>query len=48
MALRRSGVRIPLGPLAKSKPLTASVERFVRLMFEHKRQLDGLGFELSL
>ena len=49
MALRRSRVRIPLGPLNKNKPLTIPVERFVSMLrFEHKGKLDGLGFELSL
>ena len=39
MALRRSGVRIPLGPLEKNKPLTMPVERFVsmRIMLRKSR-----------
>ncbi len=49
MALRRSGVRIPLGPLAKHEPLTIPVERFVSMLrFDSKGKLDELGLELSL
>ena len=49
MALRRSRVRIPLGPQGNNKPLTISVERFVSMLrFEHKGKLGGLGLEFSL
>ena len=49
MALRRSRVRIPLGPQIKHEPLSIPVERFVSMLrFEHKGKLDGLGIELSL
>ena len=50
MALRRSRVRIPLGPLAKDGPLIISVERFVfMLRFENKGKLGELpNLDLNL
>ena len=48
MALRRSGVRIPLGPQLKNKPLSIPVGRFVSMLqFEYKEKLGGLDVELS-
>ena len=46
MALRRSRVRIPLGPQKKNKPLYLNDERFVLLLhFEDRVKLDGLGID---
>ena len=43
MALRRSRVRIPLGPQEKSEPLTIPVERFVfMLRLENKGKLGEI------
>ena len=50
MALRRSRVRIPLGPQEKSEPLTIPVERFVSMLrFENKGKLEELpNLDLNL
>jgi len=41
--------QIHVGPLAKNKPLTIPVERFVSMLrFKQKGKLEGLGLELSL
>jgi hypothetical protein len=45
MALRRSGVRIPLGPPTKThlEPRQISVEQFLgMLQFEHRAKLEEL------
>jgi hypothetical protein len=48
MALRRSRVRIPLGPQEKNEPLTIPMERFVSMLrFDSKGKLDDLGLEFS-
>ena len=47
MALRRSRVRIPLGPQQNNKPLYRNGERFVYVSFAAKGKLDELGLELS-
>jgi hypothetical protein len=49
MALRRSRVRIPLGPLAKDEPLTIPVERFVCMSrYDSKGKFEDWELELSL
>ena len=48
MALRRSRVRIPLGPPVQLELPDTPVEQFfVSLRFEHRHKLDQLGIEIS-